>query len=495
MALKKYLIALDEGTTSARSIIFDREGNIVCMAQKEFNQIYPRSGWVEHDPMEIYASQYATLTEVIAKSGIDVSEVAGIGITNQRETAIVWEKSSGMPIYNAIVWQCRRTADICEKLKADGHADMIREKTGLLCDAYFSAPKVKWILENVEGAKEKAERGELLFGTVDTWIMWKLSEGRIFSTDRTNASRTMLYNINTGEWDDELLSLFGIPRSMLAEIKASSDEYGYCNLFGHNIPIGGVAGDQQAALFGQGCFSAGDAKVTYGTGCFLLSHTGTEITKSQNALIPTAAATEKGAPLEYALEGSVFVGGAVIQWIRDGLGLIESSAESEKYASSVSDTGGVYIVPAFSGLGAPHWDMDARGMVCGITRGTKKEHIIRAALEAIAYQTEDVLSAMKNDLGYSLTRLKVDGGASANDLLMQFQSDISDLSLIRPACKEATALGAAMLCGLSVGVYKSRGELCSVISSERVFTPDMKNETRAAMLDGWKKAVSACTSF
>ena len=492
--MKKYLVALDEGTTSARSIIFDSSANIISMAQKEFTQIYPQAGWVEHDPLEIYASQYATLTEAVAKSGIDPSEIAGIGITNQRETTVVWDKNTGKPICNAIVWQCRRTSDICQKLKEDGYADMIREKTGLLIDAYFSATKIMWILDNIDGARARAERGELLFGTVDTWLVWKLTGGEVFATDRTNASRTMLYNINTGEWDDELLELFSVPGCMLPQIRESSDIYGYIDLFGSRIPIGGVAGDQQSALFGQGCYSLGDAKITYGTGCFLLSHTGNEIKHSKSGLITTVAATERNKPTEYALEGSVFVGGAVIQWIRDELRLISESKDSEYFASKVPDTGGVYIVPAFSGLGAPHWSMDARGTICGLTRGTGREHIIRAALESIAYQSEDVLSAMRRDVG-ELGLVKVDGGASANDLLMQFQSDISNTSLVRPVCTEATALGAALLCGLSVGIYSGREQIRELLGAECTFTPHMSGSEREKKLKGWEKAVSACKCY
>ncbi len=493
--MKKYIISLDEGTTSARSIIFDRECNIVCMSQKEFPQIYPRSGWVEQDPIEIYASQYATLTECIAKSGISPSEIAGIGITNQRETTVVWDKATGVPVYNAIVWQCRRTADICKKLQDDGYTDIIREKTGLLIDAYFSATKIKWILDNVEGARERAERGELLFGTVDTWLLWKLTGGTVFATDRTNAARTMLYNIRTGDWDDELLELFSIPRSMLAEVKASGDIYGNMELFGESVTIGGVVGDQQSALFGQGCFGRGDAKITYGTGCFLLANTGSDIPRSENGLIATVGATVAGEKVEYALEGSVFVGGEVIRWLRDGMRFLSESKDSEYFARKVTDSGGVYFLPAFSGLGAPHWDSNARGMICGITAGTRREHIIRAALEAIAYQSNDVLRAMASDMGEPLRSIKVDGGASANGLLMQFQSDISSTALLRPVCKEATALGAALLCGLSTGFYTDRAEISEHIKEECIFTPSMSEEERAQKLDGWRRAIKACKAF
>ena len=493
--MKKYIIALDEGTTSARSIIFDRECNIVCMSQKEFPQIYPKAGWVEQDPVEIYASQYATLTECVAKSGISPSEIAGIGITNQRETTIVWDKNTGLPVYNAIVWQCRRSAELCQKLIDDGKSDFIKEKTGLLVDSYFSATKIKWILDNVVGAREKAERGELLFGTVDTWLMWKLTGGEVFATDRTNASRTMLYNIKTNDWDDELLRLFGIPRCMLAEVRSSGEVYGHFDLFGEKVAIGGVAGDQQAALFGQGCYERGEAKITYGTGCFLLANTGTKIPKSTHGLIATVAATEKGRDIEYALEGSVFVGGAVIRWLRDELRFINDSKDSEYFARKVSDSGGVYVLPAFSGLGAPHWSSEARGMICGLTAGSGREHIIRAALESIAYQSEDVLSAMRRDIDGKLMRVKVDGGASANGLLMQFQSDISNTVLVRPECKEATALGAALLCGLALGVYKDRDEIKQYIKDECVFTPAMSECERREKLGGWARAIRACKCF
>ena len=493
--MKKYIIALDEGTTSARSIIFDRECNVVCMSQKEFPQLYPKAGWVEQDPVEIYASQYATLTECVAKSGISPSEIAGIGITNQRETSIVWDKNTGLPIYNAIVWQCRRSAELCASLVADGLSELIKEKTGLLIDSYFSATKIKWILDNVEGAREKAERGELLFGTVDTWLMWKLTGGEVFATDRTNASRTMLYNIKTNDWDDELLALFGIPRSMLADVRSSGEIYGYVDLFGQRVAIGGVAGDQQAALFGQGCYERGEAKITYGTGCFLLTNTGAEIPKSSHGLIATVAATTAKEPIEYALEGSVFVGGAVIRWLRDELRFINDSKDSEYFARKVEDSGGVYVLPAFSGLGAPHWNSDARGMICGLTAGSRREHIIRAALESIAYQSEDVLCAMSRDINGKLLRVKVDGGASANGLLMQFQADISNTELVRPLCKEATALGAALLCGLALGFYKDKDEIKQYIKDECVFGPQMSDSERTQKLDGWKRATDACKCF
>ncbi len=485
--MKKYILALDEGTTSARSILFDRECNVVSMAQQEFPQIYPQPGWVEHDPMDIYANQYASMTECIAKSGISPDEIAGVGITNQRETTIVWEKATGRPVYNAIVWQCRRTSGYCESMS--GYADMIMQKTGLKLDAYFSATKIKWILDNVNGAREKAERGELLFGTVDTWLLWKLSGVHV--TDRTNASRTMLYNINSLEWDKELCELFGIPMSMLPEVRSSSEIYGEMNLMGATVPVCGIAGDQQAALYGQGCLSAGDLKITYGTGCFLLANTGEKPVFSRSGLVTTIAATCENEPVQYALEGSVFVGGAVIQWLRDELRFIKDAADSEYFARKVSDSGGVYIVPAFAGLGAPHWNMRARGTITGLTRGAGIEHIIRAALESIAYQSEDVISAMRSDMGGEIAALRVDGGASANNLLMQFQADISNLEVIRPVQKEATAAGAAMLAGKAVGFYN---DIYSSNALNTIFKPQMTESEREKRLSGWQKAVKACIS-
>ena len=485
--MKKYILALDEGTTSARSILFDRECNVVSMAQQEFPQIYPQPGWVEHDPMDIYANQYASMTECIAKSGISPDEIAGVGITNQRETTIVWEKATGRPVYNAIVWQCRRTSGYCESMS--GYADMIMQKTGLKLDAYFSATKIKWILDNVNGAREKAERGELLFGTVDTWLLWKLSGVHV--TDRTNASRTMLYNINTLEWDSELCELFGIPMSMLPEVRSSSEIYGEMNLMGATVPVCGIAGDQQAALYGQGCMNEGDLKTTYGTGCFLLANTGEKPVFSRSGLVTTIAATCENEPVQYALEGSVFVGGAVIQWLRDELRFIKDAADSEYFARKVNDSGGVYIVPAFAGLGAPHWNMRARGTITGLTRGAGVEHIIRAALESIAYQSEDVISAMRSDMGSDIAALRVDGGASANNLLMQFQADISNLEVIRPVQKEATAAGAAMLAGKAVGFYN---DFCSSNALNTIFKPQMTANEREKRLSGWQKAVKACIS-
>ena len=488
---KKYLLALDEGTTSARTILFDKEMNKVITAQQEFTQIYPHPGWVEHDAMEIYATQYASMIECIAKSGINPEEIAGIGITNQRETTIVWEKATGKPIYNAIVWQCRRTSDICGEIEATGVSETIRRKTGLKLDAYFSATKIKWILDNVEGAREKAERGELLFGTVDTWLLWKLTEGAVHVTDRTNASRTMLYNINTLQWDEELCEIFGVPMNMLPEVRSSSEVYGYVRMMGSKVPICGIAGDQQAALFGQGCVSEGDLKITYGTGCFLLANTGSKPVFSRCGLVTTIAAMPKDKPVEYALEGSVFTGGAVIQWLRDELRIIHDSPDSEYFARKVADNGGVYIVPAFTGLGASYWDMNARGVITGITRGANRDHIIRAALESIAFQSEDVIRAMCEDMGEKIHSLKVDGGASANNFLMQFQADISDVTVIRPSQKEATAAGAAYLAGMAAGLF---GDSPSAEGAKvnAIFEPKMDVTEREKLLNGWHAAVSTC---
>ncbi len=490
--MKKYILALDEGTTSARSILFDHECNIVCSSQHEFAQYYPQPGWVEQDPMEIYANQYATLMECIAKSGISVEEIAGIGITNQRETTILWNKKTGKPVYNAIVWQCRRTASICDELAENGYTEFIQNKTGLKLDAYFSGTKIKWILDNVEGARALAEQGDLLFGTVDTWLIWKLTEGRIHVTDATNASRTMLYDIERGVWDEDMLKILDIPSSILPKICSSSEIYGHIGIMGVSVPICGIAGDQQAALFGQCCFGDGEAKNTYGTGCFLLAHTGNTRINSKNGLITTVAASEKGKPAEYALEGSVFVGGAVIQWLRDELRVINESKDSEYFAKKVKDSGGVYLVPAFAGLGAPYWDMHARGTITGLTRGSNVYHIIRAALESIAYQSHDVLHAMEADTGRDITSLKVDGGASANNFLMQFQSDISNVEVIRPTLTEATAQGAAFLAGLAVGFYKDRDELRTITTGKDSFNPSISEEKRAELLEGWSNAIGAC---
>ena len=493
--MKRYILALDEGTTSARAILFDREGRVVSLAQHEFPQSYPEPGWVEQDPMTLYASQYASLTECIAKSGVSPEEIAAIGITNQRETTIVWEKATGKPLYPAIVWQCRRTADLCQRLEEEGHAERIAEITGLRPDAYFSGTKLKWILDNIPGARERAERGEVLFGTVDTWLLWKLTEGRVHATDRTNASRTMLYNINTGEWDEEMLSLLGIPRAMLPEVYDSSRVFGEAEIMGARIPIGGIAGDQQAALFGQGCFDAGEMKCTYGTGCFLLANTGHTRVDSRGGLLTTLAATREGEPLTYALEGSVFVGGAVVQWLRDEMGFFDESRDSEYFASKVPDSGGVYVVPAFTGLGAPYWDMRATGSIVGITRGVTRNHIIRAALESIAYETEDVIRAMEGDMGKRKTTLKVDGGASENGLLMQFQADISHLKVVRPRTREATALGAAMLAGLAVGFFRDRDDLAGAMRRDTVYAPHMPREEREIRLAGWHRAVAATRHY
>ena len=490
--MKKYILALDEGTTSARSIIFDYDCRIVCSSQHEFTQYYPQPGWVEQDPMEIYANQYATLTQCIAKSGINTSEIAGIGITNQRETTILWNKITGKPIYNAIVWQCRRTADICDNLIQAGHAEYIQQATGLRVDAYFSATKIKWILDHVDGAKEMAQRGELLFGTVDTWLIWKLTEGRIHVTDVTNASRTMLYNIEKGVWDEKILEILDIPSSILPEIRSSSEIYDYIDIMGASVPICGIAGDQQAALFGQCCFEEGQAKNTYGTGCFLLAHTGNKRISSKNGLITTVAATEKGRKTEYALEGSVFIGGAVIHWLRDELKIIKDSKESEYFARMVEDSAGVYVVPAFAGLGAPYWDMHARGTITGLTRGSNLYHIIRASLESIAYQSNDLIRAMNADTNTHISTLKVDGGASSNNFLMQFQSDISDVEVIRPALTEATAQGAAFLAGLAVGFYKDRDELKALVRSNDSFVPTIEDQKRQSLLEGWANAINAC---
>ena len=503
--MKQYILALDEGTTSARAILFDRGGCAVALARHEIPQIYPRAGWVEQDPMAIYAAQYASMTECLAGSGIDPDEIAAIGLTNQRETVVVWDKHTGKPIHNAIVWQCRRTAELCAELEKGGYGDLIRERTGLRIDPYFSGTKLRWILDNVEGARERAEAGDLLFGTVDTWITWKLTEGRVFVTDVTNASRTMLMNLRTGDWDDTMLSLLHIPRRMLPTIKSSSEVYGEVSVMGATLPLAGIAGDQQAALFGQGCFSRGEAKNTYGTGCFLLTHTGDRPVMSVSDLLTTVAATRKGEAMQYALEGSVFVGGAVVQWLRDEMRLINDSCDSEYFASKVLDNGGVYVVPAFTGLGAPYWDMSARGSILGLTRGTGRDHIIRAALESIVYQTEDVLAAMQADMkanavahalgAEGITSLKVDGGASDNRLLMQFQSDISGIPVTRPATAEATAWGAAALAALAVGFFETPADTLVTREGGFIYTPDMDETKRAALLDGWHRAVSACRAF
>ena len=485
----KYVLALDQGTTSSRAILFDNEQNIIAVQQREFEQIYPQQGWVEHNPMEIWSTQYGVMNEVVAQSGVDAHDIAAIGITNQRETTILWEKATGRPIYNAIVWQCRRTAPLVDELvQQPGMTEYIRENTGLMPDAYFSATKIKWILDNVPGARERAEAGEILFGTVDTWLVWKLTGGKVHVTDRTNASRTMLYNIRTLDWDEKLLQALDIPRGILPEVRDSSEIYGYTNIQGVDVPVAGIAGDQQAALFGQGCFAPGDAKNTYGTGCFLLMNTGTDIFQSKNGLVTTMAASADGTA-RYALEGSVFIGGAVIQWIRDELHLIHEAADSEYFATRLEDNGGVYVVPAFTGLGAPYWDMYARGAIMGLTRGCNRKHIIRAALESIAYQSRDVLVAMERDTDIRLQELRVDGGASANNFLMQFQSDIIHTTIRRPMIRETTALGAAYLAGLATGVWNDLDEIREQWTLDKLYTPQMSEEIRERNLRGWDKAI------
>ena len=488
---KKYVLALDQGTTSSRSILFDETSNIVAVAQKEFTQIFPKPGWVEHNANEIWSTQIGTMAEVVANAGIDPSEIAAIGITNQRETTVVWEKATGKPVYNAIVWQSRQTMAICDDIKAKGLADKFRHKTGLVVDAYFSGTKVKWILDNVEGARAKAEAGELLFGTIDTWLIWKLSGGKVHVTDYSNASRTLMYNIRDLKWDDELLEILTVPKSMLPEVRPSSEVYGLTApavFQGAEIPIAGAAGDQQAALFGQTCFRPGMAKNTYGTGCFMLMNTGSELYTSKNGLLTTIAWGIEG-NVEYALEGSIFVAGSAVQWLRDGLKAIEAAQDSEYYAGKVTDAEGVYVVPAFVGLGAPYWDMKARGAILGLTRGTTKGHIIRATLDSMAYQTKDVLGAMEADSGIKLQALKVDGGAVANNLLMQFQSDILGVPVDRPVVTETTALGAAYLAGLAVGVWANKEDLIQNWQLNRRFEPTMGADERAKLYAGWQKAV------
>ncbi|MCI8479384.1 MAG: glycerol kinase GlpK [Oscillibacter sp.] len=487
--MEKYIIALDQGTTSSRCILFDQRQNIVEMAQKEFTQFYPKPGWVEHDPMEIYSSQYGVFSEVLAKSGVSPQQIAGVGITNQRETTIVWDKDTGRPVCNAIVWQCRRTAELCEELKKDQvFSRLVRERTGLLVDAYFSATKIKWILDNIPHARQQAELGQLLFGTVDTWLIWKLTGGRVHVTDFTNASRTMLFDIEHLCWDKAICARLGIPMGMLPEVRPCSEVYGTVNIQGTEVPIAGIAGDQQAALFGQACFSAGEAKNTYGTGCFLLMNTGDQLVRSRHGLVSTVAAG-LGSRAQYALEGSVFVGGAVVQWLRDELRLISEAADTEYFAQKVPDSAGVYVVPAFTGLGAPHWDMYARGAILGLSRGAGRNHIIRAALESVAYQTGDVLRAMEEDAGAPLKELRVDGGASANNFLMQFQADIVGRDILRPMIRETTALGAAYLAGLATGVWKDQEEIRSQWTLDRRFTPQIEQERREALLAGWNRAV------
>ncbi|APH06598.1 glycerol kinase GlpK [Bacillus weihaiensis] len=494
---KKYIMALDQGTTSTRAIIFNKSGEIVGSAQQEFTQYFPNPGWVEHNPQEIWSSVLAVIAQVLTKTSISAKEIASIGITNQRETAVVWEKETGKPVYNAIVWQSRQTADICEELKQAGHSDTIREKTGLLIDAYFSGTKVKWILENVEGARQKAEEGELLFGTIDTWLIWKLSGGQAHVTDYSNASRTLMYNIYDLKWDEELLDILTVPSSMLPEVRSSSEVYAKTidyHFFGEEVPIAGVAGDQQAALFGQACYEKGMAKNTYGTGCFMLMNTGEKAVKSKNGLLTTIAWGIDG-KVEYALEGSIFVAGSAIQWLRDGLRMFDDASKSEAYATRIESSEGVYVVPAFVGLGTPYWDSDARGAVFGLTRGTSKEHFIRATLESLAYQTKDVLTCMEADSGIELKTLRVDGGAVKNNFLMQFQSDILHVPVERPVINETTALGAAYLAGLAVGFFADREEITVKWKKDVAVEPKMDEKTREELYDGWKNAIQATMSF
>ena len=487
---KKYVLALDQGTTSSRALLFDRSGNIAGIAQKEFTQIYPQPGWVEHDAMEIWGTQSGVAREVLETSGVRPEEIVAIGITNQRETTIIWDKNTGKPIHNAIVWQDRRTADICDDLKEKGFAPYIRQSTGLVIDAYFSGTKIKWLLDHVDGAREKAERGELLFGTVDTWLIWNLTRGKVHATDYSNASRSMLYNIKELRWDEKLLAELGIPASLLPEVRDSVGDFGVTDsqtFGGAEIPIAGVAGDQQAALFGQACFESGMAKNTYGTGCFLLMNTGTTPVESNSGLLTTIAWGANG-QVEYALEGSIFIAGAAIQWLRDGLKLFDSASDSEYYASQVKDTDGVYVVPAFAGLGAPYWDMYARGAIFGLTRGATKEHLTRATLNSLAYQTKDVLGAMENDSGLKLQSLRVDGGATANHLLMQFQADILGVEVHKPQVTETTALGAAYMAGIAVGFW-DKEEIAQRVGETTVFESNMEEQERKTLYAGWKKAV------
>jgi len=488
-------MSLDQGTTSSRAILFAQDGSIAAVAQKEFKQIFPHAGWVEHDPMEIWVSQATVAKEVKLKLNIKADAVVAIGITNQRETTVVWDRATGQPIYNAIVWQDRRTAEYCDGLRAEGYAEKINLKTGLIIDAYFSATKIKWILDNVEGARDKASRGELAFGTIDSWLLWKLTEGKIHATDVSNASRTMLYNIETMQWDEELLQLFNVPASMLPEVKSNSEIYGYATAINmHEVPIAGMAGDQQSALFGQMCKEVGMVKNTYGTGCFMLMNTGTKLVRSQNNLLTTVA-WKIGETTHYALEGSVFIAGAAVQWLRDGLKIIKQSADVQKLAASVNDTDGVVVVPAFSGLGAPHWDAYARGTIFGITRGTTDAHIARATLESIAYQTYDVLKAMESDAGLPIKELRVDGGATVNDLMMQFQCDILSVKVLRPEVIETTALGAAYLAGLATGFWKNIDSIAAQWKVDATFSPQMTNGDKEKRLSAWKRAVTAVLAW
>ncbi len=495
--MEKYILAIDQGTTSSRAIIFDKDGEIISSAQKEFTQYYPKAGWVEHDANEIWISVVSVYMEALMKASLKACQIAAIGITNQRETAVVWDKMTGVPIYNAICWQSRQTVEICDRLREDGYEDLIREKTGLLIDPYFSGTKIKWILDNVDGARQRAENGELLFGTIDSWLVYKLSGGQTHVTDYSNASRTLLYNIHELKWDDELLEIMDVPRSMLPEVKPSSCVYAHTVKYHFNnseVPIAGIAGDQQAALFGQMCFKEGMAKNTYGTGCFLLMNTGDKPVNSKHGLLTTIAWGLDG-KVEYALEGSVFVAGSALQWLRDGLRMIDTAPESEEIAAKVSSSEGVYVVPAFVGLGAPYWDDKARGAVFGITRGTSKEHFVRATLESIAYQSRDIIEAMEKDSGIYLSTLKVDGGAVKNNLLMQFQADILDVPVERPVVNETTALGAAYLAGLAVGFYKSKDELLDNYKKDRLFIPSLEENIKEELYSGWKRAVKAACVF
>ncbi|MGE6752709.1 glycerol kinase GlpK [Rossellomorea sp. NPDC071047] len=495
--MEKYILSLDQGTTSSRAILFNKKGEVAHTAQKEFTQHFPKPGWVEHSANEIWGSILAVIASVLSESSIKPDQIEGIGITNQRETTVVWDKETGDPVYNAIVWQSRQTAGICEELKSQGHNDTFRDKTGLLIDAYFSGTKVKWILDNVEGAREKAENGKLLFGTIDTWLIWKMSGGKAHVTDYSNASRTLMYNIYDLKWDQELLDILGIPKSMLPEVRPSSEVYAKTvpyHFFGKEIPIAGAAGDQQAALFGQACYEEGMAKNTYGTGCFMLMNTGEKAVKSNNGLLTTLAWGIDG-KVEYALEGSIFVAGSAIQWLRDGLRMLKDAKDSQGYAEKVDSTDGVYVVPAFVGLGTPYWDSDVRGAVFGLTRGTSKEHFVRATLESLAYQTKDVLTAMEADSGISLKKLRVDGGAVKNDFLMQFQSDILSVPVERPVVNETTALGAAYLAGLATGFWDNRDEISKQWNKDKQFEPQMPVETQGELYNGWKKAVNAAMAF
>lgn len=493
MEKEQFVLAIDQGTTSSRSVLFNKKGQLYAMVQSEFKQYYPNPGWVEHKPDEIWNSVLATLGELLGKYNVSAKQVAGIGITNQRETTIIWDKETGVPVYNAIVWQSRQTKDICDELKSAGYGDLIRKKTGLVIDAYFSATKIKWILDNVEGVRERAERGELLFGTVDTWLIWKFSGGKAHVTDYTNASRTMLFNIHTLTWDDEILKILNIPKAILPEVRSSSEIFTHTagfHFFGLEVPISGIAGDQQAALFGQACFEPGMTKNTYGTGCFMLMNTGTDAVSSEHGLLTTIA-WGVGGKVEYALEGSVFVAGSAVQWLRDELKFFSYSNDSERLAKKVESSDGVYVVPAFTGLGAPYWRMDARGSIFGLTRGTSREHITRATLESLAYQTKDIILAMEADSGLKLSTLRVDGGAVRNNFLLQFQADILDATVERPEIKQATALGAAYLAGLAVGFWSDKEVLTNNMEIEQVFTPSITDERRDELYSGWKRAINS----